>query len=71
MAKHRFSDTFQDSEFLAAMPENGLITIPGIAKRVGCCHESVRKRMTRLAEQGKVCKIEIIGGHDAVWQKVV
>jgi len=71
MPKNKFGNRFHIDDFLAAIPENALIASIGVSRRVGCSHETTMAYMARLAELGKVTRVEIIGGRDAVWQKVV
>ncbi|HOW13511.1 winged helix-turn-helix domain-containing protein [Methanosarcina sp.] len=66
----KFVATFHEDNFLAVMP-NKMITSAEIAKRIGCSKPTVAVYMEKLVERGKVTRIEIIGGRDAVWQKVV
>lgn len=70
-AKNKFGNRFSPEDFLTVMPENQLIASIGVAKRVGCSHTTASAHLAKLVEQGKVCRVEIIGGRDAVWQKVV
>lgn len=70
MPKNKFGNRFSQDDFLAAMPEETLITSAGIASRVGCSHETARDRLAQLETAEKVRRVEIIDGRDAVWQKV-
>ncbi len=70
MPKNKFGNRFTDDDFLAAMPEDHLITSRSISLRVGCSCTTVAYRLEQLAEQGKIRKVDVIGGHDVVWQKI-
>lgn len=70
MTKNKFGNRFLQKDFLDAMPIK-MITSIGVAKLVGCSHTTASDHLTKLAEQGLVSRVEIIGGRDAVWQKVV
>lgn len=67
----KFKPTYNEEDFLGAMPEEKPITSAEIAKRVGCSHPTVGVYMSKLVEQDKAKRIEIVGGRDAVWEKVV
>jgi len=66
----KFVATFHEDNFLAVMP-NKMITSAEIAKLIGCSKPTVAVYMEKLVGQSRVSRVEIIGGRDAVWQKVV
>lgn len=65
----KFKPVYNENDFFTKLPDLP-ITSTEIAKRVGCSHPTVAVYMEKLAEQDKAKRIEIIGGRDAVWEKV-
>jgi predicted transcriptional regulator len=70
VTKNKFGSRFNDDDFLAAMPEDQLITSKSISLLVGCSCTTTADRLGQLEEQGKIKKVDVIGGRDVVWQKV-
>jgi|GEM_PF-3232942 len=67
--QNRFKPVYSEADFLAVLPDLP-ITSNEIAKRVRCSHPTAATYMKKLVEQGKAKRVEIIGGRDAVWEKV-
>lgn len=66
----KFVATFHEKQFWNILPDLP-VTTSEISRRVGCSTPTTTTYMEKLAEQGKVSRVEIIGGRDVVWQKVV
>lgn len=66
----KFVATFHEKQFWDILPDLP-ITTSEISRRVGCSNPTATTYMEKLAGQSKVSRVEIIGGRDAVWQKVV
>jgi DNA-binding Lrp family transcriptional regulator len=68
--KQGFQHKFTENDFLNVMKVNTPMTQNSISKRMKCVNETAGTYLKKLEEQGKVRRIEVIGGRDVNWERV-
>ena len=63
----KFSEEYPDEDFLNALDSLELPSTNDVADYVGCSYTLAYHRLTRLAEQGKISKVEV--GNSFTWAK--
>lgn len=66
-----FTPKYTDEDFLTALDRQNFRTAAYIAKKVGCKLDTAKMALTRLAEAGKVERMEIDDGNIIAYRSVL